>query len=705
MAWSLAEWATGSTAHLMSVPWDSSYKDVVWWSIEERNAYFHRQTTAEWTLDHMSYLKPGEPVAVPIPYDDCWQANYLVVENADMPDASHTPPVLCYFITETTYVAPNTTNLTLQLDIWQTFGLTMELGRCYVERGHVTMHAYDRRVRDVIAVGGTEESVFYQYAGRYLLEPDSLDLGNEYRVGRAHHKDLSTINDEGLGVIVVSTTDLTKDWGSQSSPNLDTATANTVDGLISGCAMYAFTGPNYMALTQKLSSAPWISKSIIMCIAVPMGIVQGVDVTIDGVSAQEVGGDQMVQASSLFTYEVLDEEKKAFSYFSDSVDVTRYRKLFTYPYSYITLSTFNGSPVLFKPECFGPVGLYFLVQSVVCPPHLRVAIYPMMYGTASMGINDEGRTYQYSIFGREGLQTAAMDYGQGLDCAVWLQSFPQFSLVNDEYLNYLVSTQNTRQASYAGAGWSLARSNAASELSYNQVETNQVNERQNQTLKNQQFNNQLTANGANAVVGAIGSLLGGNVFGAVSGLGSSVINNGAAFVNNQLSNQMFTNNQNTTLTLAGQNLGLAQWAAQGDYQQAIRTLNATVQDAALTQPSVSGQVGGEGFNVASGRMGVDLRVMVPSECATLAICDYWERYGYPTRRFIEVGRELTPMTRYTYWKMADTYLSKFDGDDSSRNVIRGILERGVTVWRDATDIGTVGLGSGNVSDMQVAAMY
>ena len=268
-----------------------------------------------------------------------------------------------------------------------------------------------------------------------------------------------------------------------------------------------------------------------------------------------------------------------------------------------------------------------------------------------------------------------------------------------------MSTQNTREAQYAGAGWTLARSNASSRLSYNQALTNMSNAYANNQLSNQQFQNSLMGSIGNTALGALSALSGGNIGGALGGVASGILNTGISVANQDLNNQMFYNNQQTAITLAGQNLGLAQWAAQGDYEQSIRSLNATVQDAALTQPSMSGQVGGDGFNMASGNFGVNLRVMTVGIGRARAIADYWARYGYATNRYIDVGTRLNLMQRYTYWKCADVYVTEFDGDESSKDVVRGIMERGVTVWRDPREVGHVGLSYSNATDMSVAALY
>ena len=81
------------------------------------------------------------------------------------------------------------------------------------------------------------------------------------------------------------------------------------------------------------------------------------------------------------------------------------------------------------------------------------------------------------------------------------------------------------------------------------------------------------------------------------------------------------------------------------------------------------------------------------------IGDYWLRYGYAIDRYVHLGniREdadyspyvrdgvLSLMDKFTYWKMTEC---KFDGDipEQYKGTVRGIFEKGVTVWRDPEDI-------------------
>lgn len=136
------------------------------------------------------------------------------------------------------------------------------------------------------------------------------------------------------------------------------------------------------------------------------------------------------------------------------------------------------------------------------------------------------------------------------------------------------------------------------------------------------------------------------------------------------------------------NLSLSQFAARGDYQNQVAGINAKVQDAKLTQPTTSGQVGGEAFNLATDQWGYDLKIKMVHPGAMRLIGDYWLKYGYAINNEIYPYR-LQVMTRFTYWKFTEFSIYGGQIPEQYRNAIRGIFEKGVMVWGDPDDIGNV----------------
>ena len=670
MPFSPVEWPNDSRVMLCKVPWDASYKDVVYFSSESaRNDYFGglAQNGASIKIKKMTYLKPREPVTVNVPYSQCYQYNYLTVENPTLPVPGEvTPPILFYFISNVSYVAPNTTALELQLDVWTTYVYRCRFGTGFLERGHLPMkRLYDENRRDVSTIDNSNML-------RYASVPEGLDIGNEYVTVNHEWKDITNPAGGGWKVIVTSTVNLAADWGTKTSPNLETADGQQTDGLVSGCNVYMLNSENFKYFMEKIKGSPWAAKGIIDITCFPSGLLtDGPDVELNGVAAKFLG--ETPDQSKWF------ETGNIWQQLSNGIprDYQWMHKFFAYPYSCIEWTNFQGSPLVLKPELCRTIkgSVHMFATSCAANPGMRVAVWPALYGSTS-GVYGTNQVIAYEYATMTNIRQGILRPGNNLDNAVWFQGFPKFTLVNDEGALSIAQRVNTLNASYAGAGWANAKSNASATLGYNQTMQALDTAQQNKNIQNM-------ADVANGALSAIGSLASGSVGGALMGAAGTG-------VNLYSSNAQFANTQNLTASQATQNYQLAQWANKGDYEQQLATLNASVQDAALTQPSIVGQTGGDAFNLTNGYMGIEVRYKVINVDAVRVIGDYWGKYGYACRECVNMAAfGLHQMRYYTYWKFTDIYIENASCAESDKDAIRGIFSKGVTIWRKPDEIGTV----------------
>jgi hypothetical protein len=137
------------------------------------------------------------------------------------------------------------------------------------------------------------------------------------------------------------------------------------------------------------------------------------------------------------------------------------------------------------------------------------------------------------------------------------------------------------------------------------------------------------------------------------------------------------------------NFAYAQFSAQGDYSNAIAGINAKVQDARLIQPTTAGQLGGDVFNLAMLKWGLFAKVKMLQYAVNVGIGEFWLRYGYAINRFGRMPSDFQVMEKFTYWKLRETYITSSSCPETYRQTIRGIFEKGVTVWANAADIGNI----------------
>lgn len=684
-------WPTDSKATLCRVPWDANYRNVVDWRDQShKDSYFSSLKSDKCELGSMTYLKPNDPIFVDVPFSKAYSYNYIVVENPKLPVPGEVEPrKLYYFVTAVGYVAPNTTSIAVQLDVWTTYGDTARFGRCYVERGHVGIAAEMSKPTPTAAELGPARSQVYR---RYLTAAEGLDIGNEYLIGDVDAFSIADY-DHGWAVVIMSTTDLLADWGTASNPSMTTADGQVTDGLIGGCNVYSLSATDFRQFMKSIRNYPWVAKGIISVTAFPKALLtDGPSVDKDGVTLYYLG----TTPDKGFYREIDDvweRLSKAIPY--------RYRnlhKLLCYPYSVIELNAYNGSPVLLKPELLNTDTLRLRNISCAVPGHIKIGFYPWAYDSERLVLSEYGLPVVSATMDDPTVNLPVA--GNSLDSCVWLQEMPKFSLVNDNYLNYLASTTHTRDWQYNAAGWQQAKSNASAQLSYDQAQQQIATNRANWNASTQGLLGNVAGNIGNlAMTGANALGIGGEVsgaadfangvLGAVSGaIGATGWDNMQGIVNNLTGLTELNNNQALQGNIASQNLDLAQWAAQGDYENSIAKIEATVQDAALTAPSVIGQAGGSGFSMSNGLFVVQTRFKTIDQNHMHIIGEYWLRYGYAVREFMQVPEELCCMEHFTYWKMLETSVECALADETSKETIRGIFEKGVTVWRSADEITT-----------------
>lgn len=656
-------WPVESTLQLCSVPWDGNYRDCVRFPSEAaRTAYFNGLAGESVKLDKMTFLKPGEPIMVNVPYSRAYTMNYCVVKNPELPVPGEvTPPTLYYFVTSVAYVAPNTTALTVELDVWQTYIFGVHFGRCFLERGHWAAARgfyYARYSSGEFAPSGLQA---------YSTVAESLDIGSEYRIVKQEWHTLEDGSSNPWAIIIATTTDLTANWGTMDAPSLSTAQGGDYDGVVGGMSYFAVDGADADRLFRDLRNAPWVSKGILSVTLYPKRSLPEwhLDATIGTVRCMTLHNQINTPSTTFFKEtpmgDIMDRLPDRYGWLV---------KFATYPYSVIELTAYNGANVLYKPELFDHPTVWFNLAGTFPAPFTRVCVYPDFYGRATVSEVSQERTYHDSANRQRNRLTMQ---GNGFDSALWISDFPQFPLTNDSYINYMASTINTRLYQYNSAGWGLAKSNTYADLALSNTQASLDTAQRNKDIQNVQ-------DAANMAVGAIGAIADMNYGGAVAGLVSGGVNLVGG-------NMQFQNNQALQQGIATANYETAQYANQGDYENAIAAINAAVQDAALMPPSVVGQQGGNGFNIANGLFGVEYRLKMPDESHIREVGEYWLRYGYAFNAFMQPPQNLRSMTNATYWKVKECYLDSAQADEGAKQVIRGIMEKGVTVYNDPADIG------------------
>ena len=721
-----AVWTTGTILSLVNVPWNNDYRDVVRFPNKAAlNAYIDNRESSGVRIEKLSYVKPNMPVRIILAINKALQFNYLRATNPLQPiPGGDVARSYYYFITDVRYVSPNTTELIVQLDVWQTFGYDVQFGNCYVERGHI---------------GIANENNFDSFGRKYLTVPEGLNIGNEYRVIAKRTEDIiGTVYDTTVkhlhNVLVVSATDLEQDPGTADDPNLKTGTPTRLHGLVSGAAMYLFKSVyDFQTWLGSMAEFPWITQGIMSITVVPEMSRYSQTVTFQPNKPTKIDG---MNPGAIV--------KKHYTNWRNSSGITNYiptryrhlRKFFTFPYMVIELTCWSATPVILKAEAWNNADAQVMERATFMPPNQRVQFYPR-------GYNSSGQTPDYAFNATQALIdaiTAGMsasekaeieqyyrdrgdDYGDYLDINTQISNFPTMPIVNDGAISYLASNQASINYQRQSAGWGQQKALRSASTGYDQaskgLETSRaLNEiavnadiaqtgNVNRTQVAQTVVSSVADVGGATLRGAVGGSLagpGGALAGGAMGLVSSGIGAGANLLNagiqtsandealairNAAAAQNIAATQSQGAYIRDTNKSLADWAARGDYANEIAGINAKVEDAELIQPSISGQFGGDASNFAYGTMEMSLRWKLIDEANIRRIGEIWLRYGYAINASISnLPADMMVMSKFTYWKLTETYLIAGAMPEAFKQAIRGIFEKGVTVWRDPSYIGT-----------------
>lgn len=720
-----AGWGPGSEVLLARVDYDAQYRNIVrWQNFKQIDAYLHRKGGKSLTINKFTPLTQQQTVRLDIPWPQAMQFNYIRVRDpklSNLHERDDDIRVYYYFINDIVQVAPDTIELALQLDVWTTYCWNVRLRTAYVERGHLPVAATWRgRNHDV------------------LREVEGLDLGADYMVRNSFRYNVASLDD--VAVMVIAGGDFSLSPGDQSHPNLNVAQGSGFEGLPNGCDILLFrTVADFQIFATNCSQAPWVAQSIqaIQAIPAPGDTYEKIVAShqcapINKAYASTYGidhmcivrqrkGDDQSKARVMWGQEATFFTDGMLSLAADSAYASwqrNYSKLYTSPYMWIELTNFSGQSMTLRPE-YLPQGGKLTISCLrhFAPPSPRVVCWVRDYL-------------------KEGNQNAGPLDGSYLDCSIYFTNFPTFSITNNAGLAALASQAHSVAFSRQSAEWGQQKALQGNQLAYDQAsqamatsttttnlgnaartaQTDLSNAARSQStaITNDAAWDQTKLSMANTGLGVVGNLLSGNIGGALKG-GASIataaasnnINTNARNAQTELANSTAAASTGISNQLASQinqaqnhlaaynrdtNRAYADMVAKGDYANAIAGINARMQDTLLTQPSTSGQIGGDAFMLTTSGWFISVRVRGLNKGAAHRVAQFFARYGYACNRYVDMAAyRLDLMTHFTYWKLADVHIEAPRCPQMFVDTIRGIFESGTTVWGDPEEIPTMKL--------------
>lgn len=675
-----AQWTANTVVSLHNVDWDNSYRDTTYFDRgqNELNEWLDQRSGPTTTIRNATYHRPGQAIRLGIPYGKALNFNYLRAYNYAQPGQTEdSGRYYYYFITNVNHINPGVTEFVLQLDVWQTFIYQTRLASAYILQGHAGIANQDR---------------FADNGRDFLTIPEGLDIGNEYEIAQVYRRNIASARSSlGYSIMVVSTVAIDEDPGTVENPILKSATGNFLENLPNGTEAYIFQDlGSWQNFLKAYADKPWVTQGIISITAIPPNLA--VEYGMRG-EAKQVAGQMIIEIKGGALRTLIKTIANNWRADVRAMLPKKYQhldKFLVYPYCVVELTANTGTPLVLKPESINGHDLQIVEVPHFAQPGPRIMFYPYRYNARQ---ESKPTTDNYGI---------VHDGGEFLDMATGIFNFPTFALVNNSYIGFMASNLNSINYQHSSADWSQSRALAGNELSAQQatagigLSQNMSNigidaARAQTTLGQQTAVMQGALGGINGVmgsrtpgqaVGAAANAVAGTAIGLNQSEQSYNINSNMARQQNAAQTGNMAFNRDT-------NKEYGDWAAKGDYQNAIAGVNARVQDAKMIQPTTSGQVGGEAFLLAADKWGYDIKIKILQGAAISRLGDYWLRYGYAVQRFGTLPANFKAMTHFTYWKLSETYLETGPMPEQFRNTIRGIFEKGVTIWSKPEYIGNM----------------
>lgn len=330
-----------------NIPLEPSYENTFYFvSTVAQNNYFESQTVAELTFTKLSYQRTLKgTLKIGAPYSRLYNCNYMRFQNS-----AYNTKWFYAFVMHCEYINDNTTEVTYQIDVMQTWMGNYVMEQCFVERQHDSTDAYFGN-----------------------LVPENVDLGSEYVINGTPVDVPMAHPRSGVYDIYILASEAIYDGAKQS---------NIVSGVYTPLYYYQYSTDRLDDLKACIQSFIDAGKedSIVTIYQAP-GYVSA-EYNEDGLDYAPVSAPEMLTTIDGYT--------------------PKNHKLFSYPYTFLQLSNHSGSVANYKYEFFrgesGEAMDFELARSDMPIP--AVTCYPKHYlntNTGAQSFPERANGWDYGV--------------------------------------------------------------------------------------------------------------------------------------------------------------------------------------------------------------------------------------------------------------------------------------------------------------------
>ena len=325
------------------VPLENTYEHTIYFEdAAAQQAYFSSKAKRNFTAQ--TFQRTDRLTCrLQVPIGDVYDCNYMMFQNS-----SFSNKWFYAFITKVGYVNNEVTEITYEIDEWQTWLFDYTLQECYIERQHTETDEIGQNiVPEPVALG---EYVFNKQTetDKYkALQFTNLTNGTDY-------SELAVM----IAIIDIRET---------------TSAGRFYDGVYGGAKLWAFRTSDLSGINDKISEYIQSPDSIISIYMLPIAAIrQSIPETSGGaVIANNARGEQGIyEGTALTGTERLDGY------------LPKNKKLYTYPYNYFHVDNSNRASLSLRYEFFKDLTPFLKSANTITLP-VKVALWPARYKNVS----------------------------------------------------------------------------------------------------------------------------------------------------------------------------------------------------------------------------------------------------------------------------------------------------------------------------------
>lgn len=364
---------------LLSVPFSNDYKHTMDFGSKSEQTSFMMSKTSFSFDEGFTYQRQDHALKVPVGIDDIdiMSCNYVMYQNSN-----YGTKWWYAFITSKRYVNPNTTELTLQTDVFQTWQFDMQLKPSFIERQHCKRWNSDGSPVINTVDEGLNYGTEYDIVDTEQVRPQN---GLYFLVIGAKNTlhDVAQVVPKKVGIIQPLSyyfVPFRADTG--ATPTCNLGTIGTVESVLQ----------KIYSDTTAVNNV--VSLSITEYIGFDTGF-NGSGITLDGSKFQlkPIGGVNAVYCYDMSTFA---QVTKSVGNKYDGYKTVTESKLLMYPYTSLTLTDLKGSEVTIKNEYINSQTLSLVTKGSI-GTHNKTAHYIDNYNQTNSTVANDQTAMQYAI--------------------------------------------------------------------------------------------------------------------------------------------------------------------------------------------------------------------------------------------------------------------------------------------------------------------